>query len=222
MQQLRESVETELSENPATSGAGHVRAQFTGIMPLIETVQEMILDDLVRSFGTAFLLITLVMIAVVRSLPTAVVAMIPNMFPVVAAFGLMGWLAVPVDIVSLMTASVALGIAVDDTIHFLASYRRQCAEGSDPVAAVRGAIHHCGRAMLQTTVICGLGLLVFAASSFIPTYHFGLMMCGLLVAALAGDLLLLPALLVGVSRRLSRPGNVSHAPRDGSELLTSP
>jgi predicted RND superfamily exporter protein len=217
MQQLRKSVEDELSENSLASElpAGQVRARFTGIMPLIETVQEMILQDLSRSFGTAFLLITLVMIAVVRSLRTALVAMVPNVFPVVAAFGLMGWLAVPVDIGSLMTASVALGIAVDDTIHFLASYRRLTAQGNDSESAVRGAIHHCGRAMLQTTVICGLGLLVFAASSFIPTHRFGLMMCGLMVAALAGDLLLLPALLVVVGKRFSKP------PEAGSHVLPS-
>jgi hypothetical protein len=213
MQRLGKSVEAELSGNSLASDlpAGQLQARFTGIMPLIETVQEMILQDLSRSFGTAFLLITLVMIAVVRSLRIALVAMIPNVFPVVAAFGLMGWLAIPVDIGSLMTASVALGIAVDDTIHFLASYRRLISQGNDPKSAVRGAIHHCGRAMLQTTVICGLGLLVFAASSFIPTHRFGLMMCGLLVAALAGDLLLLPALLVVVSKRFSRhPEACSH------------
>ncbi len=211
MQQLHKSVEAELHEYSLASDlpTKQVRARFTGIMPLIETVQEMILQDLTRSFGTPFLLLTLVMIAVVRSLRTALVAMIPNAFPVVAAFGLMSCLAVPVDIGSLMTASVALRIAVDDTIHFLASYRRLTAQGNDPKSAVCGAIHQCDRAMLQTTVICGLGLLVFAASSFIPTHRFGLMMCGLLVAALAGDLFLLPALLVAVRKRLSRPSEAS-------------
>lgn len=223
MQQLRESVEAELRVNPLTIDVptAHVQASFTGIMPLIETVQEMILQDLIRSFGTAFLLITLVMIAVVRSFSTALIAMIPNMFPVVAAFGLMGWLTIPVDIGSLMTASVALGIAVDDTIHFLASFRRLTAEGKDRASAVRGAIHHCGRAMLQTTIICGLGLLVFAASSFIPTYHFGLMMCGLLIAALAGDLLLLPALLVAVGKRSSKTHGVNQPSEGERELVTA-
>lgn len=203
MTDLRAAVATELDHNEAVVAGSNdtVRATFTGIMPLIETVQEMILRDLIRSFGTALLLITLVMILVVRSLRTALIAMIPNMFPVVAAFGVMGWLKIPVDIGSLMTASVALGIAVDDTIHFLASYRRCHAVTGDSYSAVGGAIQHCGRAMLQTTIICGLGLLVFAASGFIPTHRFGLMMCALLVAALAGDLLLLPALLAALTKR---------------------
>lgn len=221
MNELRTIVDTELRLYTTATGvpASHLSADFTGIMPLIETVQEMILNDLTRSFGTALLLISLVMILVVRSLSTALIAMIPNMFPVVAAFGLMGWLEIPIDIGSVMTASVALGIAVDDTIHFLASYRRRYAETRDSEAAVHDAIQHCGRAMLQTTIICGLGLLVFAGSGFIPTQHFGLMMCGLLVAALAGDVLLLPALLVALSRRDSRPSETVIAPRR-DELVT--
>ena len=122
--------------------------------------------------------------------------MLPNLFPTLVLFGSMGWLKVPVDIGSVMTASVALGIAVDDTLHFLIWYQRESNRGLTPVDAVLSCYRHCGRAMAQTSLICGLGLLVYSLSEFVPTQRFAWFMLWLLMAALVGDLILLPALLL--------------------------
>ncbi|MAG92454.1 MAG: hypothetical protein CMJ48_01705, partial [Planctomycetaceae bacterium] len=172
-----------------------VHAEFTGIMPLIHTVQQTILEDLLRSFLSAFALVAIVMMLVLRSVRAGLLAMVPNLFPIVVVFGGMAWLGVPIDIGSVMTASVALGIAVDDTLHLIVWYRRAMSEGRCRVSAVEQTLRHSGRAMLQTTLICGLGLLVFAFADFVPTQRFGLLMAALLAAALLGDLILLPALL---------------------------
>jgi multidrug efflux pump subunit AcrB len=102
-----------------------------------------------------------------------------------------------VDIGTMMTASVAMGVAVDDTIHFLTWFRRGIREGMERHDAIRNAYAHVAVAMTQTTLIGGLGLSVFALSTFTPTQRFGTMMLTLLVAALVGDLILLPALLAG-------------------------
>jgi predicted RND superfamily exporter protein len=174
-----------------------VEATYTGIMPLIYEAQRALLRDLFRSFLTAFVLVTIAMTLVLRSVPAGLVAMLPNMFPALVLFGSMGWLRVKADIGSVMTASVALGIAVDGTIHFLSWYRRETAAGLLPQQAVARTFRHCGRAMTQTTIICGLGLLAFAFSGFVPTRRFAWLMLALLMAALAGDLILLPSLLVG-------------------------
>ena len=123
--------------------------------------------------------------------------MIPNVFPVILVFGAMGHLKVKIDIGTMMCASVAMGIAVDDTIHFLTWFRIGLRDGMTRNQALLEAYRRVGTAMTQTTLIGGLGLAVFALSTFTPTQRFGVMMVTLLVAALAGDLILLPALLAG-------------------------
>jgi hypothetical protein len=123
--------------------------------------------------------------------------MLPNVFPVVIIFGAMGHLGVLVDIGTMMTASVAMGVAVDDTIHFLTWFRQGIAEGQTRKEAICKAYGHVATAMTQTTLIGGLGLSVFALSTFTPTQGFGIMMLALLAMALLGDLIFLPALLAG-------------------------
>ncbi|QDV40778.1 MMPL family protein [Stieleria neptunia] len=172
-----------------------VAVTVTGVMPVIESAQQMLLKDLIGSFFTAMLVIGAVILVALGSLRLGLVAMIPNVFPICVLFGLMGWLDQSLDIGVMMTASVALGIAVDDTVHFLMYCRRETAGGTAPTDAVAKTIQHCGSAITQTTIVCGLGLLVFALSDFEPTRRFAWMMFLLLTAALVADLMLLPALL---------------------------
>lgn len=179
-----------------------VDALYTGALPVTYQAQRELLDDLFQSYLAAFSLIALVMILTLRSIRAGLLAMLPNLFPTLLLFGSMGWLDVPVNIGSVMTASVALGIAVDDTLHFLLCYRRETAAVSDPQKAVANCLSHCGRAMIHSTLIVGLGLAFYCQSEFVPTQRFAIMMIGLLAAALVGDLILLPAML------LSRYGNI--------------
>ncbi len=90
-----------------------------------------------------------------------------------------------------------LGIAVDGALHFLYWFRREVGQGISRRDAVGQSYRHCAKAITQTAIICGIGLLVYSFSGFVPTRRFAWMMCALLTAALVGDLLLLPALLVG-------------------------
>ena len=160
------------------------------------------LISLRQSIGWAFGLIAVVMMCVLRSPSAGLIAMIPNIFPIVLVFGAMGWLGIKVDIGIMMTASVALGVAVDDTVHFLFWFRRGASEDWRPPAATQLAYQRCARAMLQTTLIGGFGLAVFAVSTFTPTQQFGILMLTLLAAALVGDLLLLPAILAGPAGKI--------------------
>ncbi|WP_167546946.1 efflux RND transporter permease subunit [Stieleria maiorica] len=174
-----------------------VSVTVTGVMPVIEGAQQMLLKDLIGSFFTAMLVIAAVIIIALRSIRLGLLAMIPNVFPIFVLFGGMGWMDRPLDIGVMMTASVALGIAVDDTVHFLLYWRRELSGDTAPAVAVARTMTHCGNAITQTTVVCGLGLLVFAWSDFEPTRRFAWMMFLLLSAALVADLVLLPALLCG-------------------------
>jgi predicted RND superfamily exporter protein len=123
--------------------------------------------------------------------------MIPNVFPTLVLFGGMGWLDRSVDIGSVLTASVALGIAVDGTFHFLKWFVHTLKQGKSRSAAISISYQHCGRALVQTTIICASGLMIFSLSGFIPVRQFSLMMMMMMIAALVGDLILLPALLAG-------------------------
>jgi multidrug efflux pump subunit AcrB len=125
------------------------------------------------------------------------IAMIPNVFPIMIVFGAMGHTGRLVDIGSMMTASVAMGVAVDDTIHFLNWFRQGIAKGLDRLDAIKLAYKKVATAMTQTTLIGGFGLAAFAFSTFMPTQRFGVLMLFLLATALIGDLILLPAILAG-------------------------
>ncbi|QDS94970.1 MMPL family protein [Roseimaritima multifibrata] len=174
-----------------------VSGTYTGVIPLIYKAQRQLLTDLFRSFLAAFAVIAVVLVVVLRSLSAALLAMIPNLFPAVAIFGGIEWINIPVQIGSVMTASAALGIAVDDTVHFLTWFRRGSQQGVSRPNALRQAYYHCSGAMAHTTMICAGGLIVFAASSFVPILHFAWLMVTLLLAALIGDLFLLPSILAG-------------------------
>ncbi len=179
-----------------------VRAIITGGVPMMYKAQHQVLNDLIVSFGTAFLLISVTMMIVVRSIGGGLLSMIPNVFPPLTVFGAMGWLGMKIEIGSVMTASVALGIAVDDTIHFLTWYQRSLDEGATPVSGIRQAYLQCAKSMWDSTLICSLGVAPFMLSVFMPTVRFARLMALLLFVALVGDLLVLPALLVGPGRRL--------------------
>jgi hypothetical protein len=174
-----------------------VTATYTGVMPLAYEVQNALLNDLIKSFLTAVALVSVVMIVLQRSPVAGLVAMLPNLFPMVVLFGVTSGLGMAIDIGTVMTASVALGIAVDDTLHFLTWFNREHSETGDNVAGVKLAFRHCAKAMLQTTMICSLGLAIYSFSWFMPTRRFSWMMVSLLLAAVAGDLVFLPAILAG-------------------------
>lgn len=179
---------------------------FTGNIAIVQKAQEVLLRDLFRSFLAAFGIVAAVMVVLLRNLVGGLLAMLPNLFPTAVLFGWMGLIQLPLDIGSVMTASVALGIAVDDTIHLLSRFGSRRGRGLGQIRAAWGAVGQCGWAMFQTTTICGLSLLVYRMSDFVPTSRFALLMFGLLSAALLGDLFLLPAMMCSpLGRWLAKP-----------------
>jgi len=174
---------------------------FTGVGPLLEHAQTEIFEGFWRSFASAFLLITVVMMLALRSLSAGLIAMIPNLTPILLVFGALGWADYPIDIGIMMTASIALGLAVDGTFHFLFSYRDSLTDTGCRYRAVRKALLQTGLPIISSAVICGCGLLALGLSPFRPTMRFGILMFTLLNAALVGDLLLLPAFLACFAKR---------------------
>ncbi len=198
---LHEQVDL-LNQKLANAQVPPVSTVVTGAIPMMYKAQHQVFDDLLVSFMTAFGLIAITMMIVLRSVWAGLLAMLPNVFPPLIVFGIMGWFGTRIEIGSVMTASVALGISVDDTIHFLAWFRRGMAQGGSRMEGVRKAYAFCSRSMIDTTLICGLGVAPFMLSSFMPTVQFARLLLILLLVALVGDLVLLPAMLNGPLGRL--------------------
>lgn len=201
LNRVRERIKPVLFEITKQSDS-EISLNMTGVMPLVHQIQNQLLEDLYKSFLGAVGIVTVVMTLAEAGILAGLVVMVPNLFPILLVFGILAWTGTALDIGSVMTASIALGIAVDDTLHFTTTFRRELRAGQSRPAAVLATYRHCGLAMVQTTLCCGLGLLVFAISEFLPTQRFALMMAVLLGTALVGDLLLLPALLNGPLGRL--------------------
>jgi len=144
---------------------------------------------------TAFGLIALTMMIVLHGIVRGLLAMIPNIFPCVIVFGMLGFCGIPVDMGSMMTASVALGISVDSTLHLLTWVNIALRRGHTRKDAVLYAIQRCSTALTQTAIICGVGMLIFGWSDFVPVSRFAVLMCIILVISLIGAIVALPAIL---------------------------
>jgi len=207
IQDVKDVVEPIIAE--ANEGLGlespAIQAVYTGMVPVVYKTQHELLTGLRNSFITSFILIGIAMGVILRNPIAGFVAMIPNLFPVFIVFGFMGKFGILVDVGTMMTASVALGIATDDTIHFLTWFRHGIDQGMSRADATRFAYSRCASAMFQTTLIAGLGLATFALSTFTPTQMFGIMMLAILMTAMLGDLIFLAAMLNTPLGRIFEP-----------------
>lgn len=174
----------------------------TGLVPVFLRTQQAVLESLIRSFGAAFLIIAIVMMGLLRSPLAGLLTMIPNLMPVVLVFGLLSWTNLKVDIGTMITASVALGIAVDGTLHLLTWFKQLVKDGHEVEDAVGLALEHCGPAMWQTSLAIGFGMLALLPAELLLVSRFGWMMAALIFAAMIADVIFLPALLGGHLGRL--------------------
>jgi predicted RND superfamily exporter protein len=170
---------------------------YTGLTPLVYKAQHSLLSGLVDSFCWAFVMIAVVMALNFRSVMAGLLAMIPTVWPVAIVFGGMGWLGIPIDIGTMMTAGVAMGVCVDDTVHYGTWFRRGLRMGLNRIEATRFAFEHAAAAMYQSNFVVGFGLAAFGISAFMPTRRFGLLMLTLLMFGLLADLVLTPAIMAG-------------------------
>ncbi len=204
MAELRRVVDPVLRDVQQRGSSGF-SIVYTGTVPLLAASHPTLIRDLVVSFSVSLLLIAVVLVFGLQSFRLGLLSVLPNVFPIVLVFGALGHLGRSIDVGSMMTASVGLGIAVDGTVHYLTWFTRGIRRGLSRHASILDAYRHSAVAMLRTTAICGAGLAVYATSGFLPAARFGCVVCVLLLAALVGDLLLLPALLAGRLGRVLFP-----------------
>jgi predicted RND superfamily exporter protein len=173
-------------------GSG-VTPTVTGAGRLFSTLDHYLVTSQLSSFATAFLTVFAVIFLIFRSWRFGLLAIIPNIIPVIAVFGTMGWLGISLNIATVMLASVALGVVDDDTIHFISRYRKETAAGASTSDAITAATAHEGRAALTTALINSCAFAVLALSEYKPTGWFGGLLALTMVVAFLAEIFVLPA-----------------------------
>ena len=189
---LVEAIDAELERQPPASAG----VSLTGIGALWLVLLDYIVTSQIQGFLIAFAVIGLMMCAVFRSLRIGLIAMVPNLSPVVLTLGVMGWLGIPLDYNKLFVAVVAIGIAVDDTIHLVSRYHYEFERSRDYEQALRASLEEVGRALFITSVALVLGFLCLTFSVMASSITFGVLLAVTVLVALVADFLLMPALVL--------------------------
>ena len=177
-----------------------VSFQVTGAAAMNATIANHLVRSQIKTFAFAFVLIFGSMTLLFRSIKIGLISMIPNIIPLTLTAGIMGFSGISLNVVTVMVASVAIGIAVDDTIHILARYRIEFGEKPDPADAIARTLTSSGRAVVFTSIVLMTGFLIPMFSKFRLPCYFGILAATTIVGALFGDLILTPAIL-----RIAKP-----------------
>ncbi len=194
--------------------------RLTGSSVLFIDMDHYLVRGQIRSLCIVLAVVFALMSGLFGSLRIGLLAMIPNVLPITLMLGLMGWLDLPLDGLTVMVACIAIGIGVDDTIHYLHRLRHELGDAPDLPAALTRTMAAVGRPIVFTSVVLTLGFWIFCVSDFLGTRNFGFLTGVTVLVALLADLVVLPAvlLLVGV------PGGwgTAHRQPDTSALKRSP
>jgi hypothetical protein len=182
-------------EYAATLFDSGVNVVVTGVVSINAVIINAMMTSLAIGYGTGFLLITALMILAVGDVRLGLLAMIPNLLPIIIALGIMGYLDIPLNTYNLIGGSIAIGLAVDDTIHFFHNFRKYYLKSGDINFAVSETLRSAGRALLATTLILVYSFWMRLFSDLKVVADFGLVMGIALLAAFLADVLLAPALL---------------------------
>jgi len=177
------------------AGGDPMQVTATGIMSLFGRIIHAAIYSAAQSYAIALVVITVMMIVLIGNLKLGLISMIPNLTPIITVLGLMGWLAINLDMVTMLIASIVIGLAVDDTIHFMYNFKRYYKQTGDLNEAVENTLLTAGRAMLTTSVVLSFGFYIFMFASMNIFFYFGLLAGSAVLLALGADLLLAPALM---------------------------
>jgi uncharacterized protein len=168
----------------------------TGGIPMAMELLDFVAISQFRSFFVALASICIVLIFIYGSVKFGLVALIPNLFPILAILGYAGHAGIPFDSDTLLVIPIAIGIVVDDTIHFLTHFRTKLLEGLPKNEAILSAAKDVGQAMTMTSIVLTIGFLVFLFSVYVPFVNFGKLAAIGISTAFFSDLILLPAVLM--------------------------
>jgi predicted RND superfamily exporter protein len=189
LSKLVHRIEERLEELPA-----HIRARVTGNIVLIAKTNDSIALGQALGIASAFIAIFAIMVGMFMSFRIAIIAMIPNVFPVFMYFGVLGWTGITLNVTTGLVADIILGIAVDDTVHFLTNFNRFARRSGSEVEGVRATLMHVARPVTTTTTALILGFGVLSLSSLNQQAEFGKLAGITLAFAWLTDVVFTPAI----------------------------
>lgn len=171
-------------------------AQISGIMVLYNNMLQSLMSSQIDTLGITVLVLFVLFVIIFRSFSYALIAIVVNLIPLCACFGIMGVAGIPLDIMSITIAAISIGIGVDDVIHYIYRYKREFVRSGDEAAAIRASHASIGYAMYYTSFAIILGFSVMMMSNFWPTIYFGMLICLVMSLLLLGALIILPSLIM--------------------------
>ncbi|HEY9119582.1 MAG TPA: MMPL family transporter [Marinobacter sp.] len=192
-QELLDNIRSHLTDE---MGFEDDQVKLTGMMVMYNNMLQSLFNSQIKTLGVVFLAIMVMFLILFRSIKLALIGMAPNLIAAGSVLGLMGWLGIPLDMMTITVAAITVGIAVDDTIHYIHRFKTEFVKDGDYIATMHRCHRSIGQAMFFTslTIITGFSILVL--SNFIPTIYFGLFTGIAMFMALVGALTLLPRLIV--------------------------
>ncbi len=193
--ELLKKIKNELHEK---LGIKKEHVHLSGLMVLYNNMLQSLFKSQILTLSVMVVLLFIMFWALFRSFRIGLVAIIANIIPVSMIFGFMGWFSIPLDMMTITIASISIGIAVDDTIHYLFRYRKEYMKSKNYIEAMQISHTSIGHAMTYTSLSISIGFLVLVLSVFTPTIYFGLLTVLAMIAALSTDMLLLPRLVMSL------------------------
>ncbi|WP_223669386.1 efflux RND transporter permease subunit [Kangiella shandongensis] len=180
------------------AGIEQDRVHFTGMLVLYNNMLESLFDSQIMTIGAVYLAILLMFIILFRSFVLAILATIPNALSAALVLGIMGWMGVPMDMMTITIAAIVIGIAVDNSIHYVHRFKAEFIKDNDYLATMKRCHGSIGKAIYYTGVTVIVGFAILALSEFIPSIYFGLLTGFAMAVALFLNLTLLPLMLITV------------------------
>ena len=189
LQRIEAGVESEF-------GFDDNQVRLSGILVMYNNVLQSLFQSQILTIGVVMLAIMLMFLTLFKSLSIAIICIIPNAIAAALVLGIMGWLNIPLDIMTITIAAISVGIGVDNTIHYMERFRREFPRFGNYRETMFFCHNSIGRAMYFTSMTIVAGFSILSLSNFIPTIVFGLLTSFAMLVALVGSLTLLPQLLM--------------------------
>ena len=181
---------------PGILGFSQDHVHLAGMMVLYNNMLQSLFGSQAVTLGLTVLVLMVMFLILFRSLKISVIALIPNVLPVLVMLGVMGWLDIPLDMMTITIAAISLGIAVDDTIHYIHRFKYEFKKDHHYLSTMHRCHGSIGHAMYNTSVTIIIGFSVLTVSNFIPTVYFGLLTVLVMLTAILAALTFLPVMLI--------------------------
>ncbi|MFT5756971.1 MAG: putative RND superfamily exporter protein [Alteromonadaceae bacterium] len=185
-------------ELPGEADLESDNVHLSGMMLLYNNMLQSLFNSQIKTLGLVVFVLSIMFLILFRSIKIALIAMLTNIVSVSCVFGLMGWIGIPLDMMTITIAAIAMGIAVDDTVHYIHRYKKEFELKRDYVKAIHLTHNSIGYAIFYTSMTIVIGFSLLMLSNFVPTIYFSLLTVLAMIIALFADLLLLPVLLVSL------------------------